>query len=47
MENFDQLGLDLLNANELQETEGGFIFVFVAGFAAGVAAGVAIATALK
>lgn len=47
MENFDQLNLKALDANELQEVEGGFIFIFVAGFAAGVAAGVAIAHALK
>ncbi|KAA6439389.1 class IIb bacteriocin, lactobin A/cerein 7B family [Dyadobacter flavalbus] len=47
MEKLDQLDLKALDVDELQEIEGGFIFVFVAGFAAGVAAGVAVASLLK
>lgn len=47
MENFDQYNLQALDVNELQEIEGGFFIVFVAGFAAGVAAGVAVAALLN
>jgi len=42
MKNFDQLDLKALDANELQEIDGGLFFVFAAGVAVGVAAGMAI-----